>query len=110
MYISLYSKFYCKEQIKAIAIQKILELAIAIIPYQLYRANKFKIKAQSSGDIDHDITEAAKKLPALIDAALRGEEIIISDGDHSLVRLIPTNPVKPLNVEFYELIKIAIAL
>ncbi len=42
------------------------------------------------------ITEAAKKLPALIDAALRGEEIIISDGDdRSLVRLTPTNPVKP---------------
>ncbi len=41
------------------------------------------------------ITEAAKKLPALIEAALRGEEIIITDGDRSLVRLTPTTPVKP---------------
>lgn len=42
------------------------------------------------------ITEAAQKLPALIDAALRGEEIIITDGnDLSLVRLTPTTPVKP---------------
>ena len=41
------------------------------------------------------ITEAAKKLPALIDAALRGEEIIITDGDRSLVRLTPTTPIKP---------------
>ena len=41
------------------------------------------------------ISEAAKKLPALIDAALRGEEIVITDGDRSLVRLTPTIPVKP---------------
>lgn len=41
------------------------------------------------------ITEAAQKLPDLIDAALRGEEIIITDGDRSLVRLTPTTPVKP---------------
>ena len=41
------------------------------------------------------ITEAAKKLPALIDAALSGEEIVITDGDRSLVRLTPTTPIKP---------------
>ncbi len=42
------------------------------------------------------ITETAKKLPALIDAPLRGEEIIITDGDdRSLVRLTPATSVKP---------------
>jgi prevent-host-death family protein len=39
------------------------------------------------------IAEAAEQLSDLIDAALRGEEVIISK-DGSVVRLIPANPVK----------------
>ena len=41
------------------------------------------------------ISEAAQKLPDLIDAALRGEEIIITDGDRPLVSLTPTTSIKP---------------
>lgn len=40
------------------------------------------------------ITEAAQKLPDLIDAAIRGEEVSITK-DGSVVKLIPANPVKP---------------
>lgn len=39
------------------------------------------------------IAEAAQKLPDLIDAALRGEEVIITK-DGSVVKLIPANVVK----------------
>jgi prevent-host-death family protein len=39
------------------------------------------------------IDEAAQKLPDLIDAALRGEEVVITK-DGSMVKLIPTNSVK----------------
>jgi prevent-host-death family protein len=39
------------------------------------------------------IAEAAEKLSDLIDAALRGEEVIITK-DGSVVKLIPDNPVK----------------
>ncbi|MBW4537305.1 MAG: DUF2281 domain-containing protein [Pleurocapsa minor HA4230-MV1] len=39
------------------------------------------------------IDEAAQKLPDLIDAALRGEEVVIIK-DGSVVKLIPTNSVK----------------
>ena len=41
-----------------------------------------------------NITEAAQKLPDLIDAALRGEEVIITK-DGSIVKLIPATSVKP---------------
>jgi antitoxin (DNA-binding transcriptional repressor) of toxin-antitoxin stability system len=41
------------------------------------------------------IAEAAKKLSDLIDAALRGEEIIITKDDRTFVKLTPTTPVKP---------------
>ena len=40
------------------------------------------------------VTEAAERLSDLIDAALRGEEIIITKGDRSVVKLMPTQPVK----------------
>ena len=40
------------------------------------------------------IAEATEKLPELIDAALRGEEIIITK-DGSVVKLIPATPIKP---------------
>ena len=40
------------------------------------------------------LTEAAAKLPDLVDAALRGEEVVIVRGDRSEVKLTPNNPVK----------------
>lgn len=40
-----------------------------------------------------NITEATQKLPELIDAALQGEEILITK-DNSVVKLIPATPVK----------------
>ena len=40
------------------------------------------------------IAEAAQKLPELIDAALRGEEVVITKDDHPVVKLTPTTPVK----------------
>lgn len=36
------------------------------------------------------IAEARKKLSELIDAALRGEEVIITKGDCTSIKLIPT--------------------
>jgi antitoxin (DNA-binding transcriptional repressor) of toxin-antitoxin stability system len=39
------------------------------------------------------VTEAAEKLTELIDAALRGEEIVITKGD-CLIRLTPNKLVK----------------
>ncbi|NJM90150.1 MAG: type II toxin-antitoxin system Phd/YefM family antitoxin [Hydrococcus sp. RU_2_2] len=41
-----------------------------------------------------NISEAAQKLPDLIDAALRGEEVIITKDDLSVVKIIPVTPVK----------------
>ena len=40
------------------------------------------------------IAEAAAKLPNLIDAALRGEDVTIVTSDRLWVKLTPTNPVK----------------
>lgn len=40
------------------------------------------------------VTEAAEKLTDLIDAALRGEEIVITKDEKSVVKLMPTQPVK----------------
>jgi antitoxin (DNA-binding transcriptional repressor) of toxin-antitoxin stability system len=40
------------------------------------------------------IAEAAQKLPEIIDAALRGEEVIITKGDRSEVKLIPATSAK----------------
>ncbi|MDJ0692162.1 MAG: type II toxin-antitoxin system prevent-host-death family antitoxin [Xenococcaceae cyanobacterium MO_188.B32] len=40
------------------------------------------------------MAEAAQKLPDLIDAAMRGEEILITKDNISVVKLIPANPVK----------------
>ncbi len=40
------------------------------------------------------VTEAAKKLPDLIDAVLRGEEVVITKDDLSVVKIVPTNPIK----------------
>lgn len=39
------------------------------------------------------IAEATQKLPDLIDASLRGEEVIITK-DGSVVKLIPATPIK----------------
>ena len=40
------------------------------------------------------IAEATQKLPELIDAALQGEEILITK-DNSVVKLIPATSIKP---------------
>ncbi len=40
------------------------------------------------------VAEAAQKLPDLIDAALRGEEVVITKGELSVVKLIPANPFR----------------
>ena len=40
------------------------------------------------------VKEAAEKLTDLIDAALLGEEIVITKDDKSVVKLMPTQPVK----------------
>ncbi len=40
------------------------------------------------------IAEAAQKLPDLIDAALRGEEVVITKDDLCVVKIVPANPVK----------------
>ncbi len=40
------------------------------------------------------VAEAAQNLPDLIDAALRGEEVVITKNDLSVVKLIPAIPVK----------------
>ena len=41
------------------------------------------------------ITEAAEKLSELIDAALRGEEVIITKGKSISIKLTPTTTTKP---------------
>lgn len=42
-----------------------------------------------------DIEEAKTSLPALIDAAVQGEEVVIAkDGEH-VVRLVPVSRAKP---------------
>jgi antitoxin (DNA-binding transcriptional repressor) of toxin-antitoxin stability system len=41
------------------------------------------------------IGEASEKLSELFDAALRGEEIIITKGDRTSIKLTPTTTVKP---------------
>ena len=41
------------------------------------------------------MAEAAQKLPDLIDAAMRGEEILITKDNLAVVKLIPTTPLKP---------------
>ncbi|NBD32019.1 MAG: DUF2281 domain-containing protein [Cyanobacteria bacterium] len=40
------------------------------------------------------IAEAQKNLSELFDAALRGEEVIITKGDHTSIKLTPTTPAK----------------
>ena len=40
------------------------------------------------------VTEAAQNLPDVIDAVLRGEEVVITKNDLSVVKLIPAIPVK----------------
>ena len=40
------------------------------------------------------IAEASKKLSELIDAALRGEEVIITKGGQTSIKLTPTTSVK----------------
>ena len=40
------------------------------------------------------VDEAIQKLPDLIDAVLRGEEVVITKDDLSMVKLIPNPPVK----------------
>ena len=40
------------------------------------------------------VTKAAEKLSDLIDAAMRKEKIVIIKGDRSVVKLMPTQPVK----------------
>lgn len=40
------------------------------------------------------MAEAAQKLPDLIDAAMRGEEVLITKDNLAVVKLIPTTPFK----------------
>jgi len=40
------------------------------------------------------LTEASENLSKLIDAALRGEEVIIAKGDRASIKLSPTTPAK----------------
>ena len=41
------------------------------------------------------IAEASEKLSELIDAALRGEEVIITKSDRTSIKLTPTTTAKP---------------
>ena len=41
-----------------------------------------------------NLDEASKHLPDLIEAALRGEEIVIAKDDQPVVKLTPVSPVK----------------
>ena len=41
------------------------------------------------------VAEATQKLPDLIDAAIRGEEVVIVKDKRSVVKLTPTTPIKP---------------
>lgn len=40
------------------------------------------------------LQEAKNRLPALIAAAVMGEEVVITDADHSLVKLVPAEPLQ----------------
>ena len=42
-----------------------------------------------------NIEEAKSNLPDLIDAAIKGEEIIIAKDDQHVVRLVPISRIKP---------------
>jgi antitoxin (DNA-binding transcriptional repressor) of toxin-antitoxin stability system len=42
-----------------------------------------------------NIDEAKSKLPALIDAAINGEEIVIAKDDQHVVKLVPISRAKP---------------
>lgn len=41
-----------------------------------------------------NLNEASKYLPELIEAAIKGEEIIITKDDQPVVKLVPVPPVK----------------
>ncbi|MBD1925542.1 type II toxin-antitoxin system Phd/YefM family antitoxin [Trichocoleus sp. FACHB-90] len=41
-----------------------------------------------------NVEEASKHLPDLIEAALRGEEIVIAKDDRPVVKLTPVSPAK----------------
>ena len=41
-----------------------------------------------------NLAEASKNLPELIEAAINGEEIVITKDNHSIVKLTPVSPVK----------------
>ncbi|MBD1835037.1 type II toxin-antitoxin system Phd/YefM family antitoxin [Cyanobacteria bacterium FACHB-472] len=41
-----------------------------------------------------NVEEASKHLPDLIEAALRGEEIVIAKDDQPVVKLTPVSPAK----------------
>ncbi len=41
-----------------------------------------------------NVEEASKHLPDLIEAALRGEEIVIAKDDRPVVKLTPVSPTK----------------
>lgn len=40
------------------------------------------------------LSEASKDLPKLIEAAIEGEEIVITKDDRPVVKLVPVSPVK----------------
>lgn len=40
-----------------------------------------------------NLDEAASHLPELIEAAMKGEEVIIMKDDKSLVKLVPVSPI-----------------
>ena len=41
-----------------------------------------------------NVEEATTQLPTLIDAAVRGEVVLITTDDQQTVRLVPVNPTK----------------
>jgi len=41
-----------------------------------------------------NLTEASKNLPELIEAAINGEEIVITRDNHPVIKLTPISPVK----------------
>jgi antitoxin (DNA-binding transcriptional repressor) of toxin-antitoxin stability system len=42
-----------------------------------------------------NVDDAKSNLPALIDAAINGEEIVIAKDDQHIVKLVPISRVKP---------------
>ncbi len=77
----------CLKSNQACCFLDALRILAAAIARSKYKVNlKLKYNLQKTKIMDAiTIAEAAQKLPDLIAAALRGEEVIISDGDRSFI-------------------------